>query len=74
MARAAHDRAGQDEPWTELAVQGHGVKDYFPNSTADPTNRLIYKRAMDEEAAQSVMVGLTVIVFILSLMIGIFGP
>jgi hypothetical protein len=29
---------------------------------------------MDEEAAQSVMVGLTVIVFILSLMIGIFGP
>ena len=29
---------------------------------------------MDEEAAQSVMIGLTVIVFILSLMIGIFGP
>jgi hypothetical protein len=29
---------------------------------------------MDEKATQSVMVGLTVIVFILSLMIGIFGP
>jgi hypothetical protein len=29
---------------------------------------------MDDEAAQSVMVGLTVIVFILSLMISIFGP
>jgi len=29
---------------------------------------------MDENAVQSVMVGLTVIVFILSLMISIFGP
>jgi hypothetical protein len=29
---------------------------------------------MDEKATQSVMVGLTVIVFILSLMIGIYGP
>jgi hypothetical protein len=29
---------------------------------------------MDEKATQSVMVGLTVIVFILSLMISIFGP
>jgi hypothetical protein len=29
---------------------------------------------MDQKATQSVMVGLTVIVFILSLMISIFGP
>jgi hypothetical protein len=29
---------------------------------------------MDEKAAQGVVIGLTIIVFILSLMLGIFGP
>ena len=59
------------KPRILLAVNRQAVKDYFPNYTTNPLNVEI---GMDQNAMTGVIIGLSVVVFLLSLIIGIFGP